>query len=241
MKREKNIRKSESREHLKTLSSKLLFYKILEFNQRNLRNGLKELRFHRLVSKNQEKGCKRIEHVFNNQKAKTMRTAFRRWFNNSYDFKAQEQTLSQLVDKKADNKQTSKFFFMWRSAYFESLRKYDDKMESITRIKDISHRHEELLVRKAMCEWRKWSDIQTNKVIKIRHLLRTKNVTILQKALANWIEDHQKTMQLEKYETLKVGITGIKMRQKVFYAWKLFVKEEIDRKDLEKFYEWKNI
>jgi hypothetical protein len=59
--------------------------------------------------------------------------------------------------------------------------------------------------------------------------------------LTKWSDKIKYTNQIEKYELLKNHLTNAKMRQKVFYAWKLTVQDSLAQKDLEKFYEWKNI
>lgn len=241
MKREKEFRKKESEDQLKILSTKLIFVKIQQLTEVSLKEGLTMLNKHRYESKNAHKAIKRVTSFSLRHQTKCKRIAFRKWFNKTFSYDKQNHTISQLVVQKANFKTFSKFFFQWRSAYFDSLKKYDDKMEAITLIKDISNRHEEFLTRRAVCIWKKFSDFETKKRIKIRHLVRRKHGRLLEGAMANWLSAYDKSIKLMKFEALKIGMGQLKMRQKVFYALKLAVQEEKTQRDLEIFYERKNI
>jgi hypothetical protein len=241
MKREKEFRKKESEEGLKILSTKLIFLKIQQLTEVSLKDSFSLLNRHRYESKNAYKALQRVTNFSCRHQTKCKRIAFRKWFNKTFSYDKQNKTVSQLVVQKANFKVCSKFFFQWRSAYFDSLKKYDDKMEAITLIKDISNQHEEFLTRRAVCVWKKFSDFETKKFIKIRHLVRRKQAKHLEEAMANWLYAFDKSNKLKKFEALKVGMGQLKMRQKVFYALKLAVQEEKAQKELESFYEKKNV
>lgn len=154
MRREKDMMKSENECHLKTLSTKLLYLKITQLTHENLKVAMQELYKFKLMSKNKERALKRICSIITNKEKFTLRKTFKSWYINAFDFVRHNESIQQLTAKKADFKTSSKFFYLWRSAYFDSLRKYDSKLESITLIKEITTRKEQLKIRQALSVWK---------------------------------------------------------------------------------------
>ena len=183
---------------------------------------------------------KRISIFVINKTQKRAREAIRTWYSNAFDFIKNNQSVLELAAQKADFKHSSKFFYIWRSEYFNSLRKYDNKMESITIIKEITERKEEWKMRVAVSVWKEkteWAKITT---VKLRSLIRRKQNILLSKSLGCWVSTLRKTKEKEKYILLKTHLTEAKIRQKVFYAWKIVNLDSKSKRDLDKFYEWKN-
>ena len=231
--------KQDNEKRLKDLSAKLLFMKLTQLSQVKMQEALGDLNKHKLVSKNTERGLRRLTNLVTNKEQNCLRKSLKTWFINAFDFVKENATVNELVIKKATFKSMSKFFYKWRSAYFDSLRKYDHKLEAITLLKSITSKREDLKVRIALSTWKQRVERYTIMQVKLKHIMRRKSSAALKQGLKTWFTTLQETKQSEKYESLNAYIVSNKMRQKVFYAWKIVIQDLKAKRDLEKFFEWK--
>ena len=59
-----------------------------------------------------------------------------------------------LVNQKAENRSASKFFYKWREAYLNSLKKFDHKLESVKMVLARHKRNDHYELRRALAFWK---------------------------------------------------------------------------------------
>jgi len=239
MKREKDTIKKESEEHLKTLSMKLFYLKLTQLINRSCQYGINQISNYNVVEKNREKACKRIFIFVSNKEENRVRNALKNWFAYAFDFVSNNKTVMELASKKADFKHTGRFFYLWRNAYFNSLRKYDNKMESINMIKDITLRKQQWKMRICISNWKSNTEWAKDILVSLKNMIRNKQNILLKKSVETWYILSKEEKERERFSILKIHMTNIKIKQKVFSAWRLVNQETKSAKDLKRFYELK--
>ena len=230
----------DSANHFRLLSAKLMFLKLSKINEINNKHVFKELKQHMYISKCKEKWLKKMSNIINAHHRTKLKQSIKTWFLNAFNFIEQNNSVMDLAKRKADFKTTSMFFYRWREEYFNSLRKYDNKLEAITQFKSILVNSEQRKTRRYINIWKKNIDHKKSLLFLTKKLVRIRHERMLKHGLLNWIITLKKTQQTEKYQALKLWLANIKMKQRVFYSWKLVNQEERAQRNLELFYEWKN-
>ena len=181
-----------------------------------------------------------MSNIITNHNKNKLKQSIKTWYLNAFNFVEHNKSIINLAKAKADFKCISMFFYKWREEYFSSLKKYDDKLEAITQLRSILLNNDLRKTRKYLSIWKQNMDHKKAVQFCTKRLIKKRHERMLKHGLLNWIVSLKTVQQNEKYQTLKLVLTNMKMKQRVFYSWKLVNQEERAQKDLENFYEWKN-
>ena len=96
-----------------------------------------------------------MSNIISNHHKTKLKQSIKTWFLNAFDFIKQNNSVMDLAKAKSNFKTTSMFFYRWREEYFNSLRKYDNKLEAVTQFKSILINSDMRKIRRYICVWKK--------------------------------------------------------------------------------------
>lgn len=203
MKRDKQSMKKQSHSQFKTLSTKLLFLKIDQINQVPVKNAFDLLKEYKLMSKNKDKACKRMQSFYDDFEKKRVRGALKTWYYTVFDFTKTFQNVDKLADYKAQMKMKSKIFYLWRSAQFENMRKTDSKKQAVTKLHNIVHSRFKWKCQVSINLWKDNIAWTHNCQKSLVNLSKQKQTSLIKQAVISWSHTLKRTKQHEKYTALQ--------------------------------------
>lgn len=199
----------------------MLALKVHQISHRSLIPGLNAIKRENFEVRVKQRALRRLEIFANAKTQMRLRKAIKTWYLAAYDFAENTQTVLQLSSQKADFKVQSKFFYAWRSAYFHKLRQYDSKLESFHRILAIAKRKEATALNKAFVRWKDNTEWAAKAKTMLKNLVHKSTRELKQQSLHLWMSTLRGFQEKEKYDALRSHIAGVRMKQKIFCAWKL--------------------